>query len=97
MIRRNFIGSLPLLVGGLALAEAIPFNRVWFFPKQIRLYKPYEDDDPPVQLALCLSRSLLDRIPALFPPDVDLYLPKSLRDRLPTLFPPNDVPFLRSR
>lgn len=33
--RRAFLGGLAGLVGGLVLEEAIPFNRVWSFPKQI--------------------------------------------------------------
>jgi hypothetical protein len=37
MNRRTFIGSLLGAAAGLVLEEAIPFNRVWFFPQKIRL------------------------------------------------------------
>ena len=40
MNRRSFLRFLPAAVGGLALAEAIPFNRVWSFPSKIVLSKP---------------------------------------------------------
>lgn len=33
--RRGFLKFLGLGVAGIALEEAIPFNRVWSFPKQI--------------------------------------------------------------
>lgn len=33
--RRHFLGGLAALVGGVVLEQAIPFNRVWSFPKQI--------------------------------------------------------------
>lgn len=33
--RRKFLGGLTALIGGLALEEAIPFNRVWSFPTKI--------------------------------------------------------------
>ena len=35
MNRRNFITRLGLVAGGIALEQAIPFNRVWSFPKEI--------------------------------------------------------------
>ena len=35
MNRRNFLTRLGLVAGGLALDQAIPFNRVWSFPKEI--------------------------------------------------------------
>lgn len=35
MNRRNFLSLLSSGVAGIALKEAIPFNRVWSFPKQI--------------------------------------------------------------
>ena len=35
MNRRNFLGLLGMGVAGLALDHAIPFNRVWSFPKEI--------------------------------------------------------------
>lgn len=37
MDRRTFLKKLGLTVGGLALQEAIPFNRVWSFPKEIKV------------------------------------------------------------
>jgi hypothetical protein len=40
MDRRGFLKLLGGTVGGLALAEAIPFNRVWSFPKKIVIAKP---------------------------------------------------------
>ena len=33
--RRGFLQSLGLVVGGVAIAEAIPLGRVWSFPSQI--------------------------------------------------------------
>lgn len=35
--RRAFLGGLAALVGGVVLEEAIPFNRVWSFPKEIKI------------------------------------------------------------
>lgn len=32
MDRRGFLKGLGALIGGVALAEAIPFERVWSFP-----------------------------------------------------------------
>ena len=40
MNRRNFLTSLAATVAGIALNEAIPFNRVWSFPKKIMIAKP---------------------------------------------------------
>jgi hypothetical protein len=37
MNRRGFLKFLALGTGALALEQAIPFNRVWSFPKDIRL------------------------------------------------------------
>lgn len=35
MDRRGFLKLLPVAVGGIALAEAIPMGRVWSFPTQL--------------------------------------------------------------
>lgn len=35
MNRRGFLASLGMLVGGLVLEEAIPFNRVWSVPSNV--------------------------------------------------------------
>ena len=35
MNRRSFLGGLAALVGGIAVAEAIPLGRVWSFPSKI--------------------------------------------------------------
>lgn len=40
MERRSFIRSLLGAGAVAALDYAIPFNRVWFFPKTIKLYSP---------------------------------------------------------
>lgn len=40
MNRRGFLKFLPAAVGGLALAEAIPFSRVWSFPSKIEIAQP---------------------------------------------------------
>lgn len=40
MDRRGFLKSLGMMIGGIALGEAIPLNRVWSFPKQIVIAKP---------------------------------------------------------
>jgi hypothetical protein len=37
MNRRNFLSLVPAAVAGLALDQAIPFNRVWSFPKNVRV------------------------------------------------------------
>lgn len=37
MKRRGFIKALAGVIGGVALSEAIPFNRVWSFPKEIKI------------------------------------------------------------
>lgn len=37
MNRRSFISTLLGAGAALAIEEAIPFNRVWFFPQRIRL------------------------------------------------------------
>lgn len=39
MDRRSFLKGLGLIVGGVAINEAIPFNRVWSFPKEIKINK----------------------------------------------------------
>jgi hypothetical protein len=35
--RRHFLGLFGLGVAGIALDQAIPFNRVWSFPKEIKI------------------------------------------------------------
>jgi hypothetical protein len=42
MDRRGFLKLLGAGVGGLALDQAIPFNRVWSFPKKIVIAQPVE-------------------------------------------------------
>lgn len=42
--RRNFLTGLAVLVSGIALEQAIPFNRVWSFPKEIRVVPRLTDD-----------------------------------------------------
>lgn len=37
MDRRGFLKAIGGAVGGLALAEAIPFGRVWSFPSTIKI------------------------------------------------------------
>lgn len=46
MDRRNFLKALGVGVAGagLALHEATQVNRVYFFPKEIKLYKPEDID-----------------------------------------------------
>jgi hypothetical protein len=41
MDRRKFLAMGAALVGGIALEQAIPFNRVWSFPKEIKLCQHY--------------------------------------------------------
>jgi hypothetical protein len=36
MNRRKFLESIGLLVGGIAIEQAIPKSRVWSFPNEIR-------------------------------------------------------------
>lgn len=43
MNRRSFLAGLSALVGGIALEQAIPFNRVWSFPKQIVVRTSFPD------------------------------------------------------
>lgn len=38
MNRRGFL-KLFGLAGGILIGEAIPFNRVWSFPTEVKLYK----------------------------------------------------------
>lgn len=40
MDRRSFLQKLGLLVGGVALEQAIPLNRVWSFPTVIKYGEP---------------------------------------------------------
>lgn len=40
MNRRGFLKALGVGVAGIALKEAIPFNRVWSFPKNIVIADP---------------------------------------------------------
>ena len=40
MNRRGFFKALGAVVGGIALEQAIPFNRVWSFPKNIVIAQP---------------------------------------------------------
>ena len=40
MNRRSFLSGLAALVGGVAIEQAIPFGRVWSFPKNIVIAKP---------------------------------------------------------
>lgn len=43
MNRRGFLQVLGIAVGGIALEQAIPFNRVWSFPKNIVIPKNHSD------------------------------------------------------
>lgn len=36
MNRRAFLSGIGALVGGIAIEKAIPFGRVWSFPKEIK-------------------------------------------------------------
>jgi hypothetical protein len=45
MNRRHFLAAIGTVVGGLALDQAIPFNRVWSFASQIRLARRATFDD----------------------------------------------------
>lgn len=38
MNRRSFLKNLGLFVGGVAIEQAIPFNRVWSFPSEIKTF-----------------------------------------------------------
>jgi len=40
MNRRSFLTGIGALVGGIALEQAIPFNRVWSFPREIVVVRP---------------------------------------------------------
>jgi hypothetical protein len=37
MDRRNFITGIGTLIAGIAIEEAMPFGRVWSFPKEIQI------------------------------------------------------------
>jgi len=37
--RRGFLQGLGALIGGVAIQEAIPFGRVWSFPKEIKIVR----------------------------------------------------------
>lgn len=43
MNRRNFLAGLGALVGGIAIEQAIPLNRVWSFPRQIVIHKAADE------------------------------------------------------
>lgn len=47
--RRNFLRGLGALVGGVALEQAIPFNRVWSFPSKV-VIKPHVPLDAPAAI-----------------------------------------------
>jgi hypothetical protein len=36
MDRRNFLRAAAMTIGGIALDQAIPFGRIWSFPKVIK-------------------------------------------------------------
>lgn len=37
MNRRGFLGALGAMIGGVVLEQAIPFNRVWSFPTEVKV------------------------------------------------------------
>lgn len=39
MNRRGFLGALGAMISGVVLEQAIPFNRVWSFPTEIKTAK----------------------------------------------------------
>jgi hypothetical protein len=41
MNRRGFLQGLGAMISGIAIEKAIPFNRVWSFPKEIVIPKKY--------------------------------------------------------
>ncbi|HEX3094608.1 MAG TPA: hypothetical protein VHW72_18365 [Candidatus Angelobacter sp.] len=43
MDRRNFLRGLGLVMGGIALDQAIPLGRVWSFPKEIKVLNSVDD------------------------------------------------------
>lgn len=55
MQRRQFLTALGALVGGIAIDQAIPFNRVWSFPKDIKIARDplvvYERDANGIRVA----------------------------------------------
>lgn len=42
MDRRGFLKALGGVIGGIAVAEAIPLGRVWSFPSEIKVARGFE-------------------------------------------------------
>ena len=42
MNRRGFLKALSGVIGGIAVAEAVPLGRVWSFPSQIKIANSFE-------------------------------------------------------
>jgi hypothetical protein len=55
MQRRSFLTGLGTLLGGVILEQAIPLNRVWSFPKEIKIVRDplaiYERDADGIRVA----------------------------------------------
>ena len=59
MNRRHFIAALIGSAAGLAIEEAIPFNRVWFFPQKIRLANTWTETDIGMAWLRALEKRLI--------------------------------------
>lgn len=46
MNRRGFLGLLGATIAGIAVEQAIPFGRVWSFPKEIIVPTVYPEIEP---------------------------------------------------
>ncbi len=44
MNRRSFLKGIGAVIGGIALEQAIPFNRVWSFPKEIKVVQNFDQN-----------------------------------------------------
>jgi len=73
MNRRSFLSGLAALVGGIALEEAIPFGRVWSFPKNIVIPKSKVSV---TQVLGMMHEKIRPNLPLLYPMNDDMiYLP----------------------
>lgn len=82
MNRRNFLSLLGASMAGIALDQAIPFNRVWSFPKEIVL-----SNSIPVELLAGLEKNF--RLHELNWIDLQSFPPRigtTIRLRMPQRF-----------
>jgi len=62
MERRSFLTGLGTLLGGVLLEKAIPFNRVWSFPKNIVIRPALDFDAINATTLKYITPALLDEV-----------------------------------